>query len=84
MRVRSLGWEDPLEAGTATHSSALAWRNPVVRGAWQATVHRVTKNQTRLKCLCTHASMPLKNWRPRKEDKPWLKGLKIRQLFHHI
>ena len=26
--VRSLGWEDPLEKGTATHSSALAWRIP--------------------------------------------------------
>ena len=26
--VRSLGWEDPLEEGTATHSSLLAWRIP--------------------------------------------------------
>ena len=26
--VRSLGWEDPLEEGVATHSSILAWRNP--------------------------------------------------------
>ena len=26
--VRSLGWEDPLENGTATHSSILAWRIP--------------------------------------------------------
>ena len=26
--VRSLGWEDPLEKGMATHSSILAWRNP--------------------------------------------------------
>ena len=26
MRVRSLGWEDPLEEGMATHSSILAWR----------------------------------------------------------
>ena len=25
-QVRSLGWEDPLEAGMATHSSILAWR----------------------------------------------------------
>ena len=25
-RVRSLGWDDPLEKGTATHSSILAWR----------------------------------------------------------
>ena len=28
MRVRSLGREDPLEAGIATHSSILAWRIP--------------------------------------------------------
>ena len=27
-QVRSLGWEDPLEEGTATHSSILAWRIP--------------------------------------------------------
>ena len=46
--VRSLGWEDPLEKGTATHSSILAWRIPVDRGAWQATVHGVAKSQTRL------------------------------------
>ena len=26
--VRSLGWEDPLEEGRATHSSILAWRIP--------------------------------------------------------
>ena len=27
-QVRSLGWEDPLEKGTDTHSSILAWRIP--------------------------------------------------------
>ena len=27
-QVRSLGWDDPLEKGMATHSSILAWRNP--------------------------------------------------------
>ena len=27
-RVRSLGWEDPLEKGTATHPSILAWKIP--------------------------------------------------------
>ena len=27
-RVSSLGWEDPLEKGTVTHSSILAWRIP--------------------------------------------------------
>ena len=28
MRVKSLGWEDPLEKEMATHSSILAWRIP--------------------------------------------------------
>ena len=42
-QVKSLGQEDPLEEGMTTHSSILAWRTPMDRGAWQATVHRVTK-----------------------------------------
>ena len=32
-RVQSLGQEDPLEKEMATHSSILAWRNPMDRGA---------------------------------------------------
>ena len=32
--VRSLGSEDPLEEGIATHSSILAWRIPMDRGGW--------------------------------------------------
>ena len=44
--VRSLGWEDPLEEGMATHSSILALRIPMDRGAWRATVHGVTKSRT--------------------------------------
>ena len=39
--VQSLGWEDPLEEGMATHSSILAWRIPMDRGAWQAIVHEI-------------------------------------------
>ena len=27
-KVRSLGWEDPLEKGTAAHASILAWKMP--------------------------------------------------------
>jgi len=42
--VQSLGWEDPLEEGMTTHSSILAWRIPMNRGAWWATVHGVTKS----------------------------------------
>ena len=46
--VLSLGWEDSLEEDMATHSSILAWRIPMDRGAWQTTVYVVTKSQTRL------------------------------------
>ena len=41
IRVWSLGWEDALEEGVATHSSILAWRIPMDRRACQAKVHRV-------------------------------------------
>ena len=44
--VRSLGWEDTLEEGMATHSSIFAWRIPIDRSAWQATVHGITKSQS--------------------------------------
>ena len=44
--VLSLGWEDPLEEGMATHSSILAWRIPMDKGTWWATVHGVSKSQT--------------------------------------
>ena len=41
--VQSLGQEDPLEEGMATHSSILAWRIPTDRGAWLA---KVAKSRT--------------------------------------
>ena len=49
-RVRSLGQEDSLEKGMATHSSTLAWRTPWTEepGAWQAMVHGLAKSWTRL------------------------------------
>ena len=46
--VQSLGWEDSLEEGKATHSSILAWRIPMDRGAWRATGYGVAKSQTQL------------------------------------
>ena len=51
MQVWSLSQEDPLEEEMATHSSILARENPMDRGAWQATIHRVAKSWTRLKQL---------------------------------
>ena len=45
--VQPLGWEDPLEEDMASHSNILAWRIPMDRGAWWATVCGVAKSQTR-------------------------------------
>ena len=39
---------------TLAHSTILAWRIPVDRGAWWATAHRVAKSQIRRKQLSTH------------------------------
>ena len=47
-QVQFLGQEDPLEKGMATHSSLLAWRTPLDRGAWWTTVRGVPKCRTRL------------------------------------
>ena len=41
--VQFLGWEDPLEEEMATHSSILAWKNSMHRGAWQAVVHGIQR-----------------------------------------
>ena len=46
--VWSLDREDSLEKGMATHSSILASRIPMDRGACQATAHGVAKSQTHL------------------------------------
>ena len=34
MQFQSLGWEDPLEEGMATHSSILSWRIPQTETSW--------------------------------------------------
>ena len=47
-QVRSLGWEDTLEEGMATHYSIFAGRIPMDRGAWGALVHGVAKSQAQL------------------------------------
>ena len=60
--------QDIRDAGSISESEDLcmrAWHgnafqyscleNPMNRGAWQATVHRVTQSQTRLKRLSTHS-----------------------------
>ena len=51
-QVRSLGWEDPLEKGTAAHSSILAWRIP--QTVQDCIVHGVAKSQTGLRDFPFH------------------------------
>ena len=45
--VQSLSQKAPLKEEKA-HSNILAWKNPMARGAWWATVNGVMKNQTHL------------------------------------
>ena len=45
-QIRSLGGEDLLEKGMATHSSTLAWRTPCTEEPGGAAVHGVTKSPT--------------------------------------
>ena len=50
--VQSLSWEGPLEKGTTTHSSTLAWRNPWTEESGRGSkeldhgVHGVPKTRT--------------------------------------
>ena len=46
IRVQSLGQEDPLEKGMATHSSILAWRSHGQRSLAGSIVHGVAKSWT--------------------------------------
>ena len=53
MWVRYLGWEDPLEEEMENPLQCSGLENRMDRGAWQTTVYRVAKSQTRLKQLST-------------------------------
>ena len=53
--VPYLHWEDPLEEGMATHSNILAWRIPVNRGTWWATVYGFTESWARLSDCAQHS-----------------------------
>ena len=56
-KVQSLGWEEPLEEGTAIHSSILAWKIPWTEETGRATVHGVSKSWTQLS-MRVHACTP--------------------------
>ena len=49
--VRSLGWEDPLEKGTVTHSSILAWRIPWT--VWPMGLQRAKHDRVTFPFDCT-------------------------------
>ena len=57
-----------LEGGMTTHSSILAWRIPMDRGPWKATIHMVTKSQTWLKRVRMHTQSGVR-------PDQWLSGL---------
>ena len=63
--VRSLDWEDPLEEGMATHFSILAWRFPMDRGAWWATVHGVAESDSTERLSMAKGSLETVNQSPR-------------------
>ena len=73
MQVQSLGWEDPLEEGMATHSRILAWRIPQTEepgglesmGSQRVRHDRETDG-------CTRASMSTPIPTPTKMSKPFL------------
>ena len=54
--VQCVGWEDPPEEGMTTHSSTVAWRIPMDRGAWWAIVHGVTRSWTWLSDQAQHST----------------------------
>ena len=57
--VQSLGWEDPLEKSTTTHSSIPAWRISMGRGAWWATVHG--SQRIGHDCVTKHSNIHVEN-----------------------
>ena len=55
MRVQTLGWEDPLEVGIATHSSIPAWKIPWTEDPGGLQSLGVSKSWTQLKQLSMYA-----------------------------
>ena len=55
MWVQSLGQEDPMETGMATHSSILAWRIPwTEEPGWLQSIESQKSDTTEETALCTH------------------------------
>ena len=60
--IQSLGQEDTLEKGMATHSSILAWRTPWIEepGGLQSTGHKELDMTERLTHTHTHPHFPMR------------------------
>ena len=75
MQVQSLGQEYPLEEEMTTYSSIFCCENPMDRGAWKATVHRVTKSRkdvTEVWCWRGLLTVP---WTARRSNQSMLKQI---------
>ena len=79
MQVQSLGQEDPLEEGMANPLQYSCLENSMDREAWQATVHKVIKSQTRLKQLSMHANYLTVKLFPA----TFLENTILSSIFHH-
>ena len=62
-QIQSLGQENSPGEGNGNSLQYSCLGNPMDRGAWRATVHGVTKSQTRLKRLSSSSSSSLLYWR---------------------
>ena len=60
-QVQSLGWEDPLEKGMATHNRYSCLEKSTDREAWQATIYWVIKSPTGLSDWHFHFQRPCKH-----------------------
>ena len=60
MGLRSLGQEDPLEEGMATHSSILAWRKPRDRGVWRGPWGRKESDTSEHLSTCTQGASSMR------------------------
>ena len=78
--IWSLGWDDPLEEDMVTHSNILAWRIPMNRWAWQATVHRGHKELDMTEWLNTHITQHY----PKKKKKERKSQTKITSIIKHL
>ena len=75
--VPSLGWEDPVEEGMATHARILACRIPMGRGAWWAMVHGITLRYTNDTILMEESEEELKNLLMKVKEESEKVGLKL-------